>query len=616
MCKNLVLWAFAMFLVSMVRAGAEVVISQSPDKSVSIRTSTYTAQFDDKGNLTNLIVKGCRAFGHQFGEPGKPPSEAATVSVRNKMVAVRSGNMRDEWTFAEESIHLLTEGYSFECQLDPDLKAVVVPGGKGGAPTEMFANTSALVMQNGLTISYSPPLHAGGKRMVPTAYCNGTKKPGDLLEYDLKLGAPVAAVELLSAITISADGSSYGSLLDGGNQGWGMVHFPDPGKIAFKTAQKNLGAENMALEYRMIVLDHRIAGREIASQAQKTTIAPNGSVEQSWTVGKLAPGFYYLTVSAYKGDTKLTDVKQAFTVDLDHYSHPLTRPADFKAFWDRQNRRLAGVPMNPKVTLISTPDNPNKAYEVYLDLLGGEKLHGLLQVPEKVGKAPSQFGSLLAGPLKAEMDKARRPDYKPTDYVQFTTELPEDGTYTRWVSAEDNNLHQCIMAWLRGIDFLATQPKVNPARIMTVGASRTGGLTIIAAALRPKNVCAANGFVQTSCGLSWTDKLYSGWGKSPDPNDAVSFPEFCFQASFLDPVNFAPDVKCPAILAYGIDDDLSPPQGIEAAYHALGSKWKRISRDSGGHQCSKGCQQIQQDMLKVLEAEGTGLDQTRTLKDH
>jgi cephalosporin-C deacetylase len=612
-CLSLI--AVVMFACASLQA--EVEVKKAVDGSVAVRTSVYSAAFDSKGNLTEVVVKGAKSIAHQFGEVGKPPSDAPSMNVHGEIVAVRSANMRVEYTFKDESVHVLTEGYGFECQVDPSVKAVVVPGGKGGpVASGMYGGASAIVLSNDLTVAYSIPFHTGGTRMVPTGYCNGTIKSGELVEFDLKIGAPVDAVQLLSAISVSAVGSSYGSLLDGGNQGTGMVHFPKPDAIAFTSSQQNLGGQTMNLEYRLSILDHRVVGNEVVSLSQKSAIAPSRSSELRWDVPKLGPGFYYLTISAYRGETKLTDTKQTFTVDLTNYTHPSTRPADFEAFWKKQQKKLASTAANTKMTLISDAKNPNKAYEVFLDLPGG-KLHGCLIVPAKIGNAPSQFGSLLAGPLNELMTSARKPDYKPAEYVSFTADLPEDGTYTRWTSAEDNNIVRCILAWLRGVDFLASRSQVNPKRIMVVGASRTGGLTIDVAALRPNNICAANGFVQTSCGLSWQDKPYRGWGRSPDPNDPPAMKEFCVQAAYVDPVNFAPDVKCPTILAYGIDDDLSPPQGIEAAYHALGAAWKRISRDAGGHQYSKGCQQIQQDMLKVLEAgASSGMDQTRTLKDH
>ncbi len=620
---HLCLLTLAACLAMPMLAGAAVTVQQADDRSVSITTPMYTAHIDGSGNLLDLVVQGAKAFAHRFGTPGEKLDGTPSVNVNNQLVAVRLGDKRVEWTFYEESIHVVTQGYSFECQLDPSVKTVVVPGGQGGPATDMHANSTAFVLANDLTVSYAMPFHAGANRLVPTCYCNGTAKPGDLLEFDLKLGAPVDALQLLSVMSVSGIGDNYGNLLDGGNQGYGIVHFPDPAAIAFKTTQVSQAKVPMALEYQLSILDHRVAGKEVAAQRQQATLDAGGKATLTWTVPALAPGFYYLTVSAWKDGKRLTDTKLTFAVDLAHYSHPLTRPADFTAFWQRQNQKLKDTPANTALTLLSAPENPNKAYEVQLDMPDGSKIHGCLIIPAKIGTAPAQFGSLMTGPLNELIAGTKKPDFNPgkqspvQDYVSFTIALPQEGTYTYWKDAEENNIQQCIFAWLRGIDYLASRPEVNPQRIMACGASRTGGLTIIVGALRPHNVCAANGFVDTSCGLSWEDKPYLGWGKSPDATDPAAMHAFCLQAAYVDPVNFAPDCKCPTILAYGIDDDLAPPQGMEAAYHLLGAPWKRISRDIGGHQHSNGCIKIQQDLFTYLAAAGaSGLDQSHTLTEH
>jgi cephalosporin-C deacetylase-like acetyl esterase len=599
-------------------ACAEVKITQADDRSVQVTTGVYAARIDAKGNLSELTVKGAKAFTHQFGNPGKPPAEAPSITVTNNLVAVRSDVLRVEWTFGEETIAFLTEGYNFECTLDATVKALVAPGGGGGALGKYNGGTTAIVLANDLTVASTAGMHVHERRYLPGGYTSGGVKPGSLVENELRLGAPADAVQTLSSISIMPVGSDAKPLMIDGNQGSiGSHYFPDPKKIAFTFSQQNLGKTPVNLEYRAVVFDHRVAANTVASLQRKATLAGESAFSETWTLPELSAGFFYLVISGWRGETKLVEAKLTFAVDLPHYRHPLTRPADFTAFWERQNARLTATPLNPKVVLISTPENPNKAYDVTLDMPDGSTVHGCLVVPEKIGKGPTQFGSLMTGPLNDLMTKAKAPDFKPAENVAFTIALPEEGTYTTWKDAEHNNLLQCILVWLRGIDFIASRPEVNPQRIMVKGASRTGGLTLIVAALRAKNVCAANGFVHTSCGISWEEEPYLGWGKCPDSKNPVAMKLFCQQAAYVDPVNFAPDVKCPTILAYGIDDVFSPPQGIEAAYHLLGSKWKRISRDEGGHQYSPGCQNIQKQLTAYLDAGGaTGPDQSRTLTDH
>jgi hypothetical protein len=74
-------------------------------------------------------------------------------------------------------------------------------------------------------------------------------------------------------------------------------------------------------------------------------------------------------------------------------------------------------------------------------------------------------------------------------------------------------------------------------------------------------------------------------------------------------------MTCPIWFGYGIDDTLAQPQGIEAMYHLCASKWKRISRDAGGHQYSPGMQKLEKELQELLNA-GGDVNQNSTLKDH
>jgi hypothetical protein len=115
-------------------------------------------------------------------------------------------------------------------------------------------------------------------------------------------------------------------------------------------------------------------------------------------------------------------------------------------------------------------------------------------------------------------------------------------------------------------------------------------------------IAAVDIHVPTSAGLSWTDKPYAGWGmpQGLSAKDATSAARMASDLAYFDPVNFAPDVAVPWITAYGLDDTLSEPQGIEVMFHLSPAPWKRISRDLGGHQYSPGFQQLQKDLAARL----------------
>lgn len=602
---------------------AEVAIQQAADRSVAVTTSVYTAQIDAKGNLADLSVKGAKSITHQFGAPGKPPAVAPSINVIGHMVAIRSGTARVEWTFCEDTIHFLTEGYNFEGSLDASVKALVAPGGGGGALGKYSGGCTAVVLANDLTVATKSPMHAHDRRYIPAAYTSGGIKPGTQIENELRLGAPADAAQTLSSITIKGVGSEDTNvpktLLAGGNAGGNLTHFPDPKKIAFTFAQQNLGKSPLALEYRATIVDHYAAGKEVLTLTRQVTVPGEAAAEETLPVPELPPGFYYLTIAAWRGEAKLNETKLTFTVDLPHYTHSLTRPADFNVFWQKQLQQLNDTPMNPEVTQVSAPDNPNKAYSFTLAMPGGRKLPGYLAVPAKLGGSPASVNSWLQPQVSGMIEAARKPGWDPrADAVVCFVVLPEDATYTRWTASDDNNLLQCILGYVRAVDFLASRPEVNPARIKVNGASRSGPLAFISAALRPANVCAVDAMIATSAGISWTDKPYLSWGCPPNHNpvDPKQVAALAAKAAYVDPVNHAPDVKCPFVLSYGLDDTLAQPQGIEAMFHLSPSPWKRISRDGGGHGYSPGFQKLQKELAAQIQSTAAPTTNERILKDH
>jgi cephalosporin-C deacetylase-like acetyl esterase len=593
-------------------AVAKVELAQAEDRSVSVVTSVYSAKIDGQGNLKELTVKGGLALRHRFGTPNASPPPAPAVQLAGRTVTVRSGKARLAYTFAEDRIKVSTQGYDFECQPDESVKAVLVPGGKGGAYTRqaVYPGSSALVLGNQRTVAFSIPFHVLWQRLVPTGYCDGSIKPGTPLTFEFMLGAPVAPEQLLSTIEITPVGAGYGRLNEGGNQGYGMVHFPEPRQVVFETTQENLSREKFDVEYRLVVLDHYVAGKEVARQARRQALAGGAQARTRWQLPALPPGFYYLTVSAWVRGSERTASRQTFAVDLSAYARPLTRPADFHEFWERQDRRLKQVPAEPALKLVSAGDNPDRTYELTLNMPGGGKLRGLLYVPARPGPGPAVLGSLVAKELDGLFGQARAPGFRlkaPVfnlggDRVVLWLALPDDATFGRWNSAEDNNLLQCVLCYLRAADYLAGRPEVAPGRIKTVGASRSGPLVFITAARRPALIGGVQAHVPTSAGLSWEDKPYTGWGGflSREAEDPAAVRLRTRLAAYVDPVNHAPDVRAPLILAYGVDDPLSPPQGVEAMYHHAASRWKRISRDGGGHQFSPGFQRLQQELDALL----------------
>lgn len=105
-------------------------IEQAKDKSVSVTTSVYSAAIDSQGNLTELSVKGLPFATSNFSatpnarEP--QPFENVSISVSGIDVVVSAGSARTQFSFEEDTINVISEGYGFELFIEPLGKRVLV----------------------------------------------------------------------------------------------------------------------------------------------------------------------------------------------------------------------------------------------------------------------------------------------------------------------------------------------------------------------------------------------------------------------------------------------------------------------------------------------------------
>jgi cephalosporin-C deacetylase len=138
-------------------------------------------------------------------------------------------------------------------------------------------------------------------------------------------------------------------------------------------------------------------------------------------------------------------------------------------------------------------------------------------------------------------------------------------------SRETAEFRQVYADYARCVDVLLARDKVDPKRIVAMGASRSGPAALAAAALDHR-IALVDIHVPTSAGISWPTRFYGGWGAnglSGKPAD-LSLEQWLRRLAYFDMVNFAPDVKCPVIIGLGLRDyDLSPAPGFIAAYACL-----------------------------------------------
>ncbi|MGA2618841.1 MAG: acetylxylan esterase [Thermoguttaceae bacterium] len=313
-----------------------------------------------------------------------------------------------------------------------------------------------------------------------------------------------------------------------------------------------------------------------------------------------------------------------------------SRPADFKAFWERAKARLAAIPLdvrnetpmqsfnraginayNLKSACLPADYDPqgHKVEEVEsckISFAGpdGGRVYAWLAKPKGAGPFPAMLVLPGAGftarprPLEharhgylaidvqihgQDVDLPKYPTL-PGYYDGFQFEPPEAYYYY--------NVHLRVV---QVVNYLASRPDVDARRIVAVGGSQGGRLSIVVAGL-DRRIAAAVAAIANSPNyphLHWVARcngLDKPWDYPLDPKlkdriksdgmdlagqpPAVTDPDGrCF--AYYDPMNFAPDIRCPVLMNAGMIDPASPPFSVWAVYNRLASRHKALIPQPG-----------------------------------
>ena len=350
----------------------------------------------------------------------------------------------------------------------------------------------------------------------------------------------------------------------------------------------------------------------------------------------LPAGFYDLRVELDTGitnDAKDRLLKRpvsgvcTFGWKADSMALAETRPADFNAFWDKAKAKLAAIPLDAKEEPLQTfgpkeindynlsgaslpPDYDPTGHFVEqvesckVNFAGpdGGRVYGWLAKPSGPGKFPAMLVLPGAGfrarprPLEharhgyvaldiqihgQEVDLKEYPDlpgcfrnlkYEPTDAFYYY------------------NVHlRCLQA----LNYLASRPDVDASKIVVVGGSQGGRLSIVVAGLDARIKAAV------PCIANSPNHPYLRWAAhcngfselgDPKPNPAIVLSDGmdvlgappvrddaasrCF--AYYDPMNYAPDVRCPVLFNGGLIDPVSPPSSVWGAYIKISSADKTM----------------------------------------
>ncbi|MEI8195058.1 MAG: acetylxylan esterase [Phycisphaerae bacterium] len=294
-----------------------------------------------------------------------------------------------------------------------------------------------------------------------------------------------------------------------------------------------------------------------------------------------------------------------------------TRPADFAAFWAKGKAALAAVPLQPEqgelkkfqgkeidaynLASAALPGDYDptghktevvEAGKVSFASVKGLRVHGWLAKPVGPGPFPAMLvlpgGGISSRPMPLEH---ARHGYLALD-IQIhghevdLKEYPKVPGYYNdghevFSPPEDNYWWKVYLNAWQAVNYLASRPDVDPKRIVVVGGSQGGRLSVVLAGLDTRIAAALPAIAHFGniAYWRWAEQLnkakQTGMDQEIPPVPANITPEErCM--SYYDIMNFAPDVKCPVLMNMGLVDPVSMPTGVWATYERLGTADKKM----------------------------------------
>jgi cephalosporin-C deacetylase len=283
------------------------------------------------------------------------------------------------------------------------------------------------------------------------------------------------------------------------------------------------------------------------------------------------------------------------------YRSKVTKPEDFEAFWQGVLGQVEAIPLAPELTpdpLRTSADI--EVFQVFYNSLDRVRIAGWYCRPTgRAERTPAILftpGYQMDPPIPKEWARkgyialSVAPRGKLRSNRQFNPGYPNLLTY----NIIDRHTYAYrgfyVDTW-RGIDFLLSQPEVDPTRIGVTGTSQGGGLTICTAAMRPEVRAAAAG-APYLCGFMDAIELTHTYPYE-EINDYLrrypeSRPAVEETLAYFDGINFADRITCPTIVNIGLQDNVCPPETGYALFKAIGAADKRLyPYDGHGHDAGR-----------------------------
>jgi cephalosporin-C deacetylase len=296
----------------------------------------------------------------------------------------------------------------------------------------------------------------------------------------------------------------------------------------------------------------------------------------------------------------------------------LPAPDDFDAFWTEQKKRLADVPMNPRLTPVAAPGKSMKdrieCFDVQLDCPGGAPVSGHFARPRGAkpkslaavisfhgagvhgARLSGPIGQALRGRLGMDINAHGSPNRKPPEfYRQLLTGDLRNYPHRGMDSRDTYYMLGMYLRVARALEFLTSQPEWNGKVLVATGSSQGGAQAIVAAGLDSR-VTIVSASLPALCDLGGpaADRA-AGWpvgrGKLTDAKRRT--------LRYFDVCHFAARTKATAVVRVGLVDRTCWPAGVLSMCNQFKGTRHVLIHPASGHAYSR--PQTYREASKKLE---------------
>ena len=175
--------------------------------------------------------------------------------------------------------------------------------------------------------------------------------------------------------------------------------------------------------------------------------------------------------------------------------------------------------------------------------------------------------------------------------VEASTTLREEQAARRlkeyWAIGNDDRdtsyFLRMYLSCYQAAEYLTSRPDWNGKTLVVTGASQGGQQTLVTAAIHPR-VTAAMALVPAGCDMLGPEVGRApGWPQWYDRAQGKDAAKVRDASRYYDVVNFAPRIKCPVLVGFGLVDEVCPPEGVMAAVNQITAPKEVVLLPLGEH---------------------------------